>query len=63
MQLYGKVLCGFVFLFLISLREKERGHTILFAVHSHLHRMEYSENIFSFSVILSGYKMLKKDLL
>lgn len=55
----------FVFLFLISLsqRKGERGHTILFGLHPHLHRMEYRENRFSSSVVLSGHKMLKKDLL
>lgn len=49
--------------FCVSERKNERDHTMLFRSHSHQHSMEYSENVFSSCVIVSGHKMLKKDLL
>lgn len=49
----------FSLLLCFSKKEQERDQTILFISHSH----QQSENLLSFSVILSGHKILKKDLL
>ena len=49
----------FSLLLCFRMNEQERDQTILFILHFH----RQSENLFSFSVILSGHKILKKDLL
>lgn len=55
-------LCFFSYFSVSDRKERERPHNFI-RIAFPLHKMECSENMFSSSVILSGHKIFKKDLL